>query len=141
MIASALVMLTGMFWAKPAWGSWWPWEPRLTATFLMFMMYAAYLVLYHTMAQEGRFRIVAIYNLLCAINIPVVYLAPRLWRSLHPVVVQGVRVQLDPAMWHTVLVGWIWLTGVAAFWVWIAAWSEDRRLQHKMAIWSQGGMA
>ena len=115
-IMSLLVLGTGMCWAKPIWGSWWPWEPRLTSMFILVVMYGAYLVLYEVMTPERRFQPLAAYNLLCAINIPVVMVAPRIWRGLHPVVIQQGKIQLEPRMWYTTLVGLAWMLTIYYFW-------------------------
>lgn len=138
-VMSVLVLATGMCWAKPAWGSWWPWEPRLTSTFLMVVMYAAYLVLYDVLAQEGNFRPIAVYNLLCGLNIPIVMIAPRIWRGLHPVVIQAGKIQLEPRMWHTVLMGWVWTLGIYLIWTWSASRIALTRSFLQTQIWSQRG--
>ena len=38
-IFMALVLVTGPIWAKPAWGYYWPWEPRLTTNLVLFRLY------------------------------------------------------------------------------------------------------
>ena len=138
-VFSLLVLGTGMCWAKPVWGSWWPWEPRLTSTFLLVVMYAVYLVLYETLVQEGHFRAVAVYNLICALNIPVVMMAPRIWRGLHPVVVRSSGIQLDPRMWTTILVGWAWSLGIYMIWTAGAARIARARILIPTRLWSHRG--
>lgn len=107
-VLSLLVLGTGMSWAKPIWGSWWPWEPRLTSMFILVMMYGAYLVLYDMLLPARKFQVISAYNLLCAINIPIVMVAPRIWKGLHPVVIEQGKINLEPEMWHTILVGFAW---------------------------------
>ncbi|MCS7311864.1 MAG: cytochrome c biogenesis protein [Acidobacteria bacterium] len=137
-VTNVLVLATGMCWARPIWGSWWPWEPRLTTTFLMFIMYAAYLVLFAVLLPEGRTLGIVAYNLLSAVNLPVVYLAPRLWRGLHPVVIEGGQVRLDPAMWHTVLVGWLWSLSLALLFGFVADRVQWARFRWTHWLWSRG---
>src|SRR5882724_2964469 len=45
MIFCSLVLLTGPIWARPIWGTWWTWDPRLTMTVILWTIYASYLVL------------------------------------------------------------------------------------------------
>src|SRR6188472_634004 len=44
-VVGAIVMTTGPLWARKAWGIWWDWDPRLTSTFVMWMVFVAYLLL------------------------------------------------------------------------------------------------
>ena len=46
-----LVLITGPIWAKPAWGIWWTWDARLTLTLVLWLIYVAYLMLRHYMAD------------------------------------------------------------------------------------------
>src|SRR5712692_5457127 len=39
------VLVTGPIWAKPVWGIWWTWDARLTSTFVLWLLYASYLLL------------------------------------------------------------------------------------------------
>src|SRR5271154_108242 len=48
---TTVVLITGPIWAKPIWGIWWTWDPRLTSTFVLWLMYIAYLVL-RTLIEE-----------------------------------------------------------------------------------------
>jgi|FaiFalFF_MnMetaG_3_1042247.scaffolds.fasta_scaffold02774_6 heme exporter protein C len=137
-VTNALVLFTGMCWARPIWGSWWPWEPRLTTTFLMFIMYAAYLVLFAVLLPEGRTLGIVAYNLFSAVNLPIVYLAPRLWRGLHPVVIEAGQVRLEPAMVHTVLVGWLWSLLLALLLGFVADRVQWARFRLAQWLWSGG---
>ena len=38
-------LFTGPFWAKPVWGIWWTWDARLTSAFVLWLMFAGYLIL------------------------------------------------------------------------------------------------
>src|SRR5262245_35295947 len=41
----AIVLTSGPLWARKAWGTYWTWDPRLTSTMLLGLLYVAYLVL------------------------------------------------------------------------------------------------
>lgn len=81
---SFLVLATGSLWGRPTWGVWWDWDPRLTASLVMFLFCCAYLVLrtfapdIHQQRKLGSF--IAILN---GLNVPLVYFSVNLWRSLH----------------------------------------------------------
>jgi len=38
------VLVTGPLWAKPVWGIWWTWDARLTSTFVLRLLFIAYLM-------------------------------------------------------------------------------------------------
>jgi heme exporter protein C len=44
-IFCAAVLVTGPLWAKPVWGIWWTWDPRLTTTLILFLIFVGYLML------------------------------------------------------------------------------------------------
>ena len=86
---SAIVLITGPLWAKPIWGVYWRWEPRLTSMLIMFTMYIAYLMVrsYSTSSAEGTRRVAAVMGIIAFINVPFVYYSVELWapeQQLHP---------------------------------------------------------
>ena len=42
---TTFVLITGPLWARPVWGHWWVWDPRLTTTLILWFLYVGYLVL------------------------------------------------------------------------------------------------
>ncbi len=103
-VFTTLALIIGSIWAKPIWGVWWTWEPRLTATLVLWLIYLAYLMVrsYATEEQRGA-RFAAVVGIIGFIDIPIVALATTLWRGIHPgpVIFQG---GLDPAMLLTLQV-------------------------------------
>lgn len=85
---ASFVLLTGPFWAKPVWGIWWRWEPRMTTFFVLWLMYAGWFLLRRTVPVGEQRRIYsAIYALLAFLNVPVVMLSVYFWKpeqQLHP---------------------------------------------------------
>jgi heme exporter protein C len=79
------VMLTGPLWARPVWGVYWDWDPRLTSYFVLFLLYLSYLVL-RSYVQEPtrRARYAAVLGIVAFLDVPLVYVSVRWWRSLHP---------------------------------------------------------
>lgn len=103
LVFTTLALITGSLWAKPVWGVWWTWEPRLTATLVLWLIYLAYLIVRSYVAEEGRrARFAAVIGIIGFIDIPIVILATTLWRGMHPgpVIFEG---GLDPKMLHTLL--------------------------------------
>ena len=113
------VLFTGMFivagsiWAKPTWGVWWTWDPRLVTTAVMFMMYVGYLLLRSLSTDfERRATRAAILGVIAVIDIPIVHLSVLWMNSLHqlPTVMRaGGSPALDASM------GFVLLVSVIAF--------------------------
>jgi len=82
---TTLVLITGPIWARPVWGTWWIWEPRLTASLVLWFTYLAYLLIrsYAGEASRGA-RFAAVLGIIGFVNVPIVYLAVELGRTLHP---------------------------------------------------------
>ncbi len=84
MLLTGLTLAAGMIWGKPTWGIWWTWEPRLTSTAVLFFMFVAYLILRSFVDDaERRAQWSAVVGLLGALNVPIVYMSVRWWRTLH----------------------------------------------------------
>jgi len=103
-VFTTLFLITGSIWAKPIWGAWWTWSPRLTTAMILWLIYLAYLLVraYASDDQRGA-RFAAIVGIIGFIDVPIVALAITLWRTQHPgpVVFQG---GLAPPMLLTLLV-------------------------------------
>jgi len=84
-IFTTLVLITGSIWARPAWGVWWTWEPRLTTALVLWFIYAAYLLVRSYAPEESRgARFAAVIGIVGFIDVPIVFLAIVLWRTQHP---------------------------------------------------------
>ncbi|MFN8006629.1 MAG: cytochrome c biogenesis protein CcsA [Terriglobia bacterium] len=100
-IFATIVMVTGPLWAKPVWGVWWAWDARLTSMFVLWLIYLGYLMLRRLIeAPEQKARFSAIFGILGAIDVPIVYMSNRWWRTQHPspVMAGGQGSGLDPQM-------------------------------------------
>ncbi|GCE48474.1 heme exporter protein C [Thermosporothrix hazakensis] len=96
-----IALVTGSLWGRPIWGAWWVWEPKLTATLIMWFMYIGYLMLRSYMGRTlDSMRVGAVMAILGAIDVPIIYLAVNWWRGQHPTQVS----QLPPEMLLTMLV-------------------------------------
>ena len=83
-VFTGLAILAGMIWARPVWGQFWVWEPRLVTTALLFFVYLGYLALRRAVIDPvQRARRAAIMGIVAFVQIPIVYQSVNWWRSLH----------------------------------------------------------
>lgn len=118
LLFSVLAMLTGSLWAKPAWGVYWTWDPRLTTILLLFLGYVAYTLLRSTVEDpERRARLCAVVGLVVFANVPLTYFSVRLWRSLHPVVFleNNATVKISSTMLEALVVNLIFFTSLGLY--------------------------
>ena len=84
-IFTTVVLLTGPIWARPVWNVWWTWDARLTSTLVLWFIYVGYMMLRSYTGDEQRgARFAAVFAIVGFVDVPIVYLANRLWRTLHP---------------------------------------------------------
>jgi heme exporter protein C len=78
-------LFTGMLWGRPIWGAYWTWDPRLTSTFVMALVYLGYLAFraMATDAEQGA-RIAAVIGILGVVEIPIIHFSVLLWKGQHP---------------------------------------------------------
>lgn len=84
-VFTGITLVTGMIWGKPVWGAFWRWEPRLTTTLVLFLIYVGYLT-FRTMAtdpQRGA-RIAAVIGTVGFIDVPLVHFSVQWYRGQHP---------------------------------------------------------
>ena len=94
-----LALVTGSIWAKPAFGVWWTWSPRLTTTLILWLFYVGYLLLRAYAPGVAGPRYAAVLGLVGFADVPIVFLAVRLWRDIHPEpIVARLQPTLDPSM-------------------------------------------
>src|SRR5438309_6134408 len=80
-----VVLVTGPIWAKPVWGIWWTWDARLTSTFVLWVLYLSYLLLRTLVADAERRAVVsAVFGIFAFLDVPLVYMSIRWWRTQHP---------------------------------------------------------
>jgi len=83
-----ITIVLGSIWARPVWNTWWTWDPRLTTAAITELIYIAYFMLRQGIDDpDHRARIGAIYTLIGAVTVPITFMAIRLFRTIHPVVV------------------------------------------------------
>lgn len=85
-----ITIALGSIWARPAWNTWWTWDPRLTTAAITELVYIAYFMLRQGLDDpDRRARFGAVYALIGGISAPITFYAIRLFRTIHPVVIAG----------------------------------------------------
>jgi len=83
-VLTALTIALGSIWGRPTWGVWWTWDPRLTSTAILLVIIVGYLALRSFVDEpERRARWSAVVGIMGALNVPIVYMSVRWWRTLH----------------------------------------------------------
>ena len=104
-------LVSGSIWARATWGAWWTWDPRLTTFLILWFIYVAYLMLRASARDDPRVaRFCAVFGLIGAIDVPIVFLSARIWRGISPVLGQSTEAgpdysfSLTPEMTQTLMV-------------------------------------
>ncbi len=124
LIFSIIAILSGMIWARPIWNTWWVWDPRLTTTAIMTLIYGAYFILRTGLnTSEARARLGAVYAILAVLTVPLTFFSIRLFRTIHPVVIAtgsetGSAFSMSPRMLTALLLSLLTFTILLTVLVW-----------------------
>jgi len=101
-----MAVITGSLWARPAWGTYWTWEPRLTISAVQLLIYVAYGMLRTAIeSPERKARFAAVYGIVAFVTVPLSWFAIRWWRTIHPdLLTGGEGMAMTSRMVHTLLV-------------------------------------
>jgi heme exporter protein C len=100
LLCVVLALVTGSIWGRPVWGVWWTWEPRLTTTLILGMIYVAYVMARaYTENQQKSAKVASVLGIIGGINVPIVYYSVKL-RSIHP---EGTVWELPSSMLYVFL--------------------------------------
>jgi heme exporter protein C len=97
-------LVTGSLWARYAWGIWWTWDERLTSTLILWLIYVSYLLLRNFSAGPQMRTLSAVLAIFGYIDVPIVYMSTRWWRTQHPSPVffggpnAGIAASMKPAV-------------------------------------------
>ena len=79
-----LLSVQGAIWAKPTWGVWWDWDPRLTTVAVLLALFLGIAALRHFVDEPGkRATWSAVATIIGYIDVPIVYFSVKWWNSLH----------------------------------------------------------
>ncbi|HLE29755.1 MAG TPA: cytochrome c biogenesis protein CcsA, partial [Anaerolineales bacterium] len=88
LVFTVMTIVSGSIWARPAWNTWWTWDPRLTTYTILALIYVAYMMLRQGMEDpDRRARFAAVYGIVGFISVPITFFSIRWWRTIHPVVI------------------------------------------------------
>jgi heme exporter protein C len=80
-----LAIILGSIWGKTTWGTWWTWDPKLTAVLVLWFMYIAYIMLRSYMGRSASSAYAgAVLAIIGVIDVPIIYMSVQWWRTLHP---------------------------------------------------------
>ncbi len=119
MIFVMVVLITGPLWARKAWGTYWTWDPRLTSTMMIGMVFMAFVVLRSFGAGgETEKRFAAGLAIVGSFLIPIIHWSVQRWRGQHPTVVTGRGGGLHADMYPAFFTGMGVFTLLVIFLVW-----------------------
>lgn len=108
-LCSTLTLVTGSLWAHSAWGTWWTWDPRLVTSFVLWALYSGILILRSGLASpDQRARFAAVLAIVGVADVPLVVMATRWFRGIHPT-----SPAMEPVMRHTLLLSVCGFTTIA----------------------------
>lgn len=132
---TGVTLVAGSIWAKPTWGVWWTWEPRLITTAVMFVMYVGYLLLRSLSTDlEGRASRAAVVGIVAVVNVPIVHLSVTWMNALHqlPTVLRpGGDPALDGRMLFTLIVSVVAFT-LLYVWMMVGRVAIERARQQRV---------
>ena len=110
-VFTSICLATGMLWGRASWGIWWAWDARLTSLLLLWLLYVAYLMTRRLSTTGQTSTVGAVLSVFAAVDVPIVYMSIRWWRTQHPAPVfgggadSGIDKSMMPAFLWNVL-GW-----------------------------------
>jgi heme exporter protein C len=124
-VYGVIVLLTGPLWARKAWGVWWTWDPRLTMSFVGWLIALAYLVV-RKYGGPGSERLAAGLAIFGAANVPFIYMSVNIWRNIHPKTTVAATLPSSMA-------GPFWFTAAAFFLLYSLLMAARVRLERQRA--------
>lgn len=106
-VFAALCLATGSIWGRPAWGTWWEWDGRLTSMLVLFFVYIAYVALARADAERGGDgRVPALFGVAGSVMLPIVKYSVDWWNTLH----QGTSIGLIKSSIDASMIWPLWFT-------------------------------
>lgn len=126
-LCCSLMLVTGSLWAHAAWNTWWTWDPRLTTAFVLWAVLSGYLIVRLSLEDpHRRARLAAVLGVIAALDLPLVVMATRWFRGMHPA-----SPEMEPSMRAVLLLSVVAFT--ALFALLLARRREQLQLEHLVA--------
>ena len=137
-VFTTVVLITGPIWARPVWGIWWTWDARLTTTLVLWLIYVSYLILRKFSEGQQGAVIASALAIFGFLDVPIVYMSIRWWRTQHPQPVMGggANSGIAPEMLYALMVNWaafLVLAGLVTWFRYDLA-RREQLLQEKQAV-------
>lgn len=103
-LMTAIALVSGSLWGRPAWGTWWVWDARLTSELVLLFLYLGFMSLHAAIDDARRAdKAAAVLALVGVANVPIIYFSVQWWSTLH----QGASVSFTraPSMAAVMLTG------------------------------------
>jgi heme exporter protein C len=128
-----VMLVSGIIWAKRAWGIWWTWDPQLTTALLTVMIYLSIVILRAALPDGApERRVAAALGIMGAVNVPIIRYSVQKWRGNHPVVLRKGGAGLgDPAMLEAVRIGFVAMALLCILFIWLR--TEHHVLRSRLA--------
>jgi heme exporter protein C len=113
LVFTTLVIITGSLWGRPIWGTFWEWDARLTTTLILWFIYLGYFMIRSYISDSERaMRYAAVIGIIGFIDVPIIHMSVRWWRTLHPepIVTQSGGPAMPDSMIYTMAVSMLAMT-------------------------------
>ena len=96
-------IVTGSFWGKPTWGTWWVWDARLTSMVVLLLFYLAYIFVWKFISNYGKAeKISSVIGIVGLLNLPVIRYSVDWWNTLHQP--SSITLTAAPKIHYTMLI-------------------------------------
>lgn len=126
---TGLGLLTGILWGKPAWGIWWTFDARTTTYLLLWLLYVSYLMVRRYTSGMQSYTLAAVLSVFAGVDVPIVFMSIRWWRTQHPSPVLTGQGSLDPVMKSAFL----WNLLAWTMWSVVLVWARYAVLRRQQA--------
>lgn len=93
-LLTLVTLLTGALWGRPTWGVWWVWDARLSAEFVLLLLYLGVIALRHALPDPQRAaRAAQLLSVAGVVHLPIIHWSVDWWQTLH----QGASITLGAA--------------------------------------------
>src|ERR1044072_7240612 len=115
---TAISLVTGAFWGKPTWGTWWVWDARMPSTLILLFLYAGCISFQAAIDDPRRAdRAGAVLALVGVINVPIIYFSVQWWNQMHQCAT--IRIHGNPSIYPPMLAAMLIM--LAACWFYSVA--------------------
>ena len=102
-VFSLISIVTGSFWGKPTWGTWWVWDARLTSMLILCVFYLAFIFTWKFINNfEKANKISAIIAIVGLLNLPIIKYSVDWWNTLHQP--SSITLTSAPSIHYTMLI-------------------------------------